>query len=68
LYSPLFEFSDLLQDAQSHLPIVEAIKSKDPEAARDAFLGASQEWLVKTRAFVFGQSESGQGTAGVAGE
>jgi DNA-binding GntR family transcriptional regulator len=66
---PIFAFSairilsgrafDLLQDAQSHLPIVEAIKSKNPEAARKAFLAASQEWLVKTRAYVFGQSESG---------
>jgi DNA-binding GntR family transcriptional regulator len=67
---PIFAFSairilacrpfDMLQDAFSHLPIVEAIKAKDPEAARRAFLAASDDWQVKTRAFAFGQSDSTQ--------
>lgn len=69
---PIFSFTsirivsyrpfDLVQDAESHLPIVEAIKSRDPAAARKAFLGALDEWLSKTRAHVFGErgvNESG---------
>src|SRR5215471_17635196 len=49
---------DLLQDAHSHLPIIEAIKAKNPTAARDGFLDAVDEWLSKTRDYVFGQSEN----------
>lgn len=74
---PIFAFSairilsghpfDLLQDARSHLPIVEAIKSKNPEAARNAFVAALDEWLSKTRGYVFGQSESGHDGPGVNG-
>jgi DNA-binding GntR family transcriptional regulator len=62
---PIFAFSamrissrqafDLKQDAQSHLPILEAIKRKDPEAASKAFLCALEEWLSKTRAYVFAE-------------
>ena len=62
---PIFAFSavrinssqpfDLEQDAQSHLPILKAIKAKDPESARKAFLTALEEWLSKTRAHVFGE-------------
>ncbi len=63
---PLFAFTairivvgsplDLLQDAQSHLPLLEAIKSKDPKAARNVFMVALQEWLSKTQAWMFGES------------
>jgi DNA-binding GntR family transcriptional regulator len=63
---PIFSFTairifssapfDLLQDANSHLPLLEAIKSKNPEAARSAFLAAADEWLSKTRAYVFPES------------
>lgn len=49
---------DLLQDAYSHLPIIEAIKAKRPEAARAAILLAMDEWFSKTRDFVFGQSST----------
>jgi DNA-binding GntR family transcriptional regulator len=44
---------DLLQDTQSHLPIIEAIKTKDPVAAREAFLTAVGDWLSKTKDYVF---------------
>lgn len=49
---------DLLQDAYSHLPMIEAIKAKDTEAARKAFLAAVDDWLSKTKDYVFGQSEN----------
>jgi len=49
---------DLLQDAHSHLPIIDAIKLKKPTAARDAFLAAVDDWLSKTKDYVFGQPES----------
>lgn len=65
---PIFAFSairilsgrpfDLLEDAQSHLPIVEAIKSGSAEAARSAFLNALDDWFFKTKAYVFNQSEN----------
>lgn len=62
---------DRLRDAHSHLPIIEAIKAKDADSARTAFLAALDEWLSNTRIFVFGhtglnstrprsQGESGQ--------
>ncbi len=66
---PIFAFSairidsrqafDLTQDAQSHLPMLEAIKAKDPEAARKAFLAGLEEWLSNTRAYVFGEPTNG---------
>ncbi len=66
---PIFAFSamrvdsrqafDLKQDALSHLPMLKAIKAKDPEAARKAFLASLEEWLFKTRAFVFGEPTRG---------
>ncbi len=66
---PIFAFSairidsrqafDPRQDAQSHLPMLEAIKAKDPEAARKAFLEGLEEWLSKTRAYVFGAIANG---------
>ena len=48
---------DLLQDAHSHQPIIEAIKAKNSTAAREAFLDAVDDWLLKTKSYVFGQSE-----------
>jgi DNA-binding GntR family transcriptional regulator len=76
---PIFAFSairinscqpfDLEQDAQSHLPILEAIKGKDPEGARKAFLAGLEEWLSKTKAYVFGEPASeGVGSADHKGE
>ena len=45
---------DLLQDAQSHMPLLDAIKGRSPEKARAAFLNALDGWLASTRAHVFG--------------
>jgi DNA-binding GntR family transcriptional regulator len=55
---PLFAFSsirlashrsfDLLQDANTHLPLLNAIKSKDPRAAREALLSALTLWRSET--------------------
>ena len=45
---------DLLQDARSHMPLLDAIKSKHAEKARSAFLTALDGWLASTRAHVFG--------------
>lgn len=47
---------DRLRDARSHLPILDAIKAKDGEAARLAFLAALDEWLSNTRSYIFGES------------
>lgn len=49
---------DLLQDAQSHLPIIEAIKENDPVAAGQAFQIALDGWLAQTKRYVFAPSES----------
>lgn len=63
---PIFAFSairfasggpfDFLQDAYSHLPVLEAIKARDQEAARKAFLAACEEWRSKIFAFLFRQT------------
>ncbi|MGH9613752.1 MAG: GntR family transcriptional regulator [Bryobacteraceae bacterium] len=45
---------DLLQDANSHAPLLEAIKGRNPEAARACFLAALDQWLASTRSYVFG--------------
>jgi DNA-binding GntR family transcriptional regulator len=62
---PFFAFSairalsctpfDLLQDANSHLPLIDAIKAKDPRAAREAFLVALEGWLSSMRNSVFAE-------------
>ena len=44
---------DLLQDAYSHLALIEAIKTKKPEVARQAFLEALNHWLSSTRSHVY---------------
>ena len=44
---------DFLKDGASHLPMLEAIKSKNPELARQAFLTALDGWLSRIRDSVF---------------
>ncbi len=43
---------DLLQDAHSHLGLIEAIKAKKPAAASQAFIEALDMWLASTRSYV----------------
>ena len=50
------EAFDLLQDAQSHLPVLEAIKAKDPALARKRFLSALDDWYASTEAYVLSKS------------
>ncbi len=52
---------DLLQDAQSHGPIIQAIKRNHPTQAKDAFLAAVEEWLNKTRDYLFAQFKKSGG-------
>jgi DNA-binding GntR family transcriptional regulator len=49
---------DLIQDANSHAALVDAIKKKDPVAARSAFLRALDEWQNSTSEYVIGLDES----------
>ena len=53
---------DLLQDAQSHLPVLEAIKAKNPELARRRFLEALDGWYSATDAYVLAKSNGGAPT------
>jgi DNA-binding GntR family transcriptional regulator len=63
LLVPLFAFTairivtrgafDLLHDAQTHQPILDALKAQNPEAARNALLTGLTEWNAHTRAYVF---------------
>jgi len=48
---------DLLADAQSHLPVLQAIKAKDPELARKCFLKALDDWYAKTEEYVHWKSK-----------
>ncbi len=48
---------DLLQDANSHGPLIDAIKKKDPLAARTSFLNALNEWLDSTREYVVSRGD-----------
>jgi DNA-binding GntR family transcriptional regulator len=48
---------DLAKDASSHLPFLEAIKNREPEAAHVYFLAALDEWLSKTLRYVFPADE-----------
>jgi len=50
------EAFDLLQDAQSHLPVLEAIKAKDPASARERFLSALDAWYASTEAYVLSKA------------
>ncbi len=64
---PLFAFSsirvashrsfDLLQDANLHLPLLNAIKSKDPQAARGALQAAIAEWHAQAKGYVEEESD-----------
>lgn len=47
---------DLLKDAQSHLPTLEAIKAKDPALARNCFVCALDYWYSDTEAYVLSES------------
>jgi DNA-binding GntR family transcriptional regulator len=58
------EAFDLLQDAQSHLPVLEAIKSKDPKLARERFLSALDNWYASTEAYVLSKSHQTIGAKG----
>ncbi|MFN7938709.1 MAG: GntR family transcriptional regulator [Bryobacteraceae bacterium] len=46
---------DLAQDAQLHLPLLDAIRLKDPVAARKAMEESMQAWLDQARAHMFGR-------------
>jgi DNA-binding GntR family transcriptional regulator len=58
---PLFAFSslrftdrgsfDLLQDAQTHMPLIAAIGSRNPATACDELLRGMDEWLEEVRSF-----------------
>jgi DNA-binding GntR family transcriptional regulator len=51
------EAFNLLQDAQSHLPVLEAIKANDPALARKRFLSALDDWYASTEAYVLSKSD-----------
>lgn len=63
---PLFRFAairfhggkrfDLLGDAASHMPLLEAIKARDPNMARAALLRVMDEWMEGIRAYVAKES------------
>ena len=55
---------DLLQDAESHLQILEGIKAHDPAMAKVAWLAALNGWLAKSRAYVFGNSQQADPSTG----
>ena len=46
--------SDLISYARSHAPLLEAIKSNDPDRARKLFHGVADEWLESLRSEVAG--------------
>lgn len=48
---------DLVQDAYNHLAFVNPIRSRDAEAARQAYLNALDEWYAQTRSYIYGQSQ-----------
>jgi len=50
------EAFDLLQDAQSHNPVLEAIKAKNPALARKCFVSALDDWYASTEAYVLSKS------------
>ncbi len=52
------EAFDLLQDANSHAALIEAIKKKRPAEARSAFLKALEGWLETTREYVADRNEA----------
>lgn len=44
---------DFVKDAASHLPLLEAIKSRNPDRAHQAFCKALNGWLTRIRESVF---------------
>ncbi len=73
LLVPLFAFTaicivtrgafDLLHDTQSHMPILDALKARNPEAARNALLTGLTEWNAQTREYVFRQNHGQEETS-----
>lgn len=71
---PLFAFAtvrvrsasqfELLADAQGHLPVLEAIKRRDPAAARAALEAALDGWQGLTRHWAFEQLGNTEGAGG----
>ena len=48
---------DLVHDVSSHLPLIDAVKARDPKRARKAFDVALDSWLEQARTIVYGDSE-----------
>lgn len=46
---------DLIRDASSHRPLLEALRNRDPEAARQAISQALSEWKSTTYSYIFGR-------------
>ncbi len=75
LLVPLFAFTairivtrpafDLLHDAQTHVPILDALKVRDSKAARHALLTGLTEWDAHTREYVFRQNGGQEKTSSV---
>src|SRR5260370_13042811 len=75
LLVPLFAFTairivtrpafDLLQDAQTHRPILDALKARNPEAARNALLTGLTEWDAHTREYVVRQNDGPETSSSV---
>lgn len=65
---PLFAFSsfrfsdrgtfDLLEDAQTHMPLISALGTGDPELAKQQLLKGMDEWLEEVRTFAL-ESKTG---------
>ena len=49
---------DLLEDAQLHAPLLDAIRAKDPARARTAVLVAMEQWLEEVRAILSNPARS----------
>jgi len=47
---------DLVQDVSAHLPLLDSIRAKDPNAARKAFNLALDAWLEQARTLVYGET------------
>ncbi|HWB97958.1 MAG TPA: GntR family transcriptional regulator [Bryobacteraceae bacterium] len=49
---------NLIQDASSHRPLLEALRKHDPEGARKAFAEALNDWKSTTSSYIFGRKSS----------
>jgi len=59
---------ELLRDAQSHMHLLNAIKSRDAEAAIAALDRATQEWHTNTKTYIFGRDASAGGHQNIRSE